>query len=45
MTSSSLTFDLNNNLIQSLSTSHAHVQILGPYYEVNRGYANFNDRG
>ena len=40
MTSSFMTFDIPYDLhiqcIQRLSTSHAHVQISGFYYEVNR---------
>ena len=40
MTSSYLTFDLRYYLnIQCLGTGHAHVQISGLYYEVNRSYA------
>ena len=50
MTSSCLTFDLwydpNSQRIQTLSTDHAHVQITGLYYEVNRSRSNayYNDR-
>ena len=48
MTSSCLTFDLQYNHriqhIQSLGTGHAHVQISGLYYEVNRNYTFFNER-
>ena len=43
MTSSFFTFDLRYDLdiqcIHSLGTGHAHVQISGLYYVVNRSYA------
>ena len=49
MTPSCLTFalryDLDITRIQIPSTGHAHVQISGLYYEVNRRYAVFSDRG
>lgn len=49
MTSSYLTFDTRYDLtihcIQRLSTVHALVPILGLYYDENRSYTFFNDRG
>ena len=48
MASSHLTLDLLYDLhiqrIQNLSTAHAHVQLSGLYYEVNRSYALFHAR-
>ena len=49
MTSSFFTFDFRYDFdiqcIHSLGTGHAHVQISGLYYVVNRSYAFFSDRG